>query len=415
MKIKLNLINIALILSAIFIFTIAVLIAIISTSSRKPVAAFYGISEKNQKQIVSILQTTHVRKNKKSLPFEIVTLDSSVSLERALKNNKKPDLIFVENGLNKNYAAELSKKKHSGTSITLLDGMTSSIKQIVEADNETIYAVPLLIDNCELDVNLEKFYSSNIKELNVLSDLEKLSKITKSSTPFPLVFAGAEDNQLINFFGALTEAVSGPEALNSARNKIYAKISEGKVSQNDFYDCLSELTSPEGELYESYKIVKNWIAMGLLPKNIFSITVKDISAFMSSNLTTAAFMTLSDHREIERDVISKYSSVYYPSVSMNVNRNFTAPVIFAVPVSKDKVVHKAISLMANELQAKLSAATGLAPVQANCPVPDIQADNVRYWIAASGMPLTPLASSLFVSKQQKNAFAEALRSLLRQP
>lgn len=413
MKLKINFKSIILLISAFLLILFAALILLVSISSKKPVAAFYGISERNQKQIVSVLQTTHTRKNKNSLPFEIVTLDSSISLERALKKSKKADLLFIEGGLNKNYAEKLSEKKSGGISVSLLNGMTSSIKQLVEEKKQKIYSVPLLIDNYELDVNLEKFYSSNIKQLNVLSDLEKLAKVTKSSTPSPIVFAGADDERLINFFGALIEAVSGSETLNSARTKISNKIAEGKVSQNDFYDLLTGLTGSRGELNDTFKILKNWQNQGLLPKNITSITTKDISAFLQADLSTAAFMTLSDHREIDRDIISNYSSVYYPAVQQNVPRSFTSPVIFAVPLSKDKVSQKAVYKLSDELQTKLSAATGLAPVQANCPVPDVQADNVRYWVAASGTPVTPFAQSLFVSKQQQNSFAEALRSLLR--
>ena len=413
MKLKINFKSIILLISAFLLILFAALILLVSISSKKPVAAFYGISERNQKQIVSVLQTTHTRKNKNSLPFEIVTLDSSISLERALKKSKKSDLLFIESGLNKDYAEKLSEKKSGGISVSLLNGMTSSIKQLVEEKKQKIYSVPLLIDNYELDVNLEKFYSSNIKQLNVLSDLEKLAKVTKSSTPSPIVFAGADDERLINFFGALIEAVSGSETLNSVKIKISNKIAEGKVSQNDFYDLLTGLTGSKGELNDTFKILKNWQNQGLLPKNITSITTKDITAFLQADLSTAAFMTLSDHREIERDIISNYSSVYYPAIQQNVPRSFTSPVIFAVPLSKDKVSQKAVYKLSDELQTKLSAATGLAPVQANCPVPDVQADNVRYWVAASGTPVTPLAQSLFVSKQQQNSFAEALRSQLR--
>ena len=412
MKLKINFKCIILLISAFLLVLFAALILIVSISSKKPVAAFYGISERNQKQIVSVLQTTHTRKNKNSFPFEIISLDSSISLERALKKSKKADLLFIEGGLNKDYAEKLSERKSGGISVSLLNGMTSSIKQLVEEKKQKIYSVPLLIDNYELDVNLEKFYSSNIKQLNVLSDLEKLAKVTKSSTPSPIVFAGADDERLINFFGALIEAVSGSETLNSAKIKISNKIAEGKVSQNDFYDLLTGLTGSKGELNDTFKILKNWQNQGLLPKNITSITTKDITAFLQADLSTAAFMTLSDHREIERDIISNYSSVYYPALQQNVPRSFTSPVIFAVPLSKDKVSQKAVYKLSDELQTKLSAATGLAPVQANCPVPDVQADNVRYWVAASGTPVTPLAQSLFVSKQQQNSFAEALRSLL---
>ena len=87
--------------------------------------------------------------------------------------------------------------------------------------------------------------------------------------------------------------------------------------------------------------------------------------------------------------------------------------MLGISLSKDKVSRAAIEKFANELQSQLSFSTGLAPVQANCPVPDVQSDDVRYWVAASNEPLPALADSLFASKSQKASFAEALRNFLR--
>ncbi len=414
MKLKLNLKTIVMGISGAIVLLIAILMIILSVASRKPVAAFYGISERNQAEITDVLQKTHSRKNKNSLPFEIITLDNNISLERALKKSKKVDLLFVYNGLNLEYAANHSAKKKLSFSQDILKGMTSSVREATQVVNGMIPAVPLLIDNYEVDVSLDKFHSSRVKNINVLSDLEKLAKITKSSTPAPIIFPAGEDAELINLFGALTEAISGKQTWESAKNKIAKQVASGKVSQNNFYDTLVKLSAEGGEYHDTVSTLREWYKLGIIPKNVYSMNSRDIKAFMSSDLTTATFITLSQHREMERNIVIKYSSVYYPAVHSNVERNFTAPIIFAVPMSKDPVAKKAITQMANELQATLSAKTGLGPTQANCSVPDIQADDVRYWVAASNTPLPALSDALFVNKQQKNAFAEALRSILRQ-
>lgn len=412
MKLKLNLKTIVMGISGAIVLLIAILMIILSVASRKPVAAFYGISERNQEKIVEVLQTTHVRKNRKSLPFEIITLDNSISLERALRKSKKPDLLFIYNGLNQEYASNLAAKRKTGLPQSTINGMTSSIRAITPSNNNQINAVPLLIDNYEVDVNVSKFHSSNIKEINVFGDMEALSKMTKSSTPAPIVFAGAEDDELINIFGAITEAVSGKNNWEDGKNKISALIASGKTTYNDFYRVLEELSEEGGAYNKSVSTFRNWSKMEILPKNIYDTKSKDVKAYMSAELTTSAFITLSAHREIERNVITKYSSVYYPSTTLNVERNFTAPVIFAVPLSKDPVVHKSITMLSDELQTLLSAKTGLAPTQANCGTPDVQADDVRYWVAASGTPLPALSSALFVNKQQMHSFAESLRNIL---
>ena len=141
--------------------------------------------------------------------------------------------------------------------------------------------------------------------------------------------------------------------------------------------------------------------------------MRDIKAFMNNNLCSASIMTLSEHRTFDRNIISQYSSTFLPATEKDINRAFSSPVIMAVSLSKDKVARNAIEKLANELQTSLSMKTGLAPVQANANVPDIQADDLRYWIAASSAPLPALSDALFTTKQQKAAFADAIRTVLK--
>ena len=159
---------------------------------------------------------------------------------------------------------------------------------------------------------------------------------------------------------------------------------------------LKELFADGNAYCETYKLLKSWSQKEILPKNIYQ-----------------TFQNLSEHRTFERPVIAKYTSVYIPAETETSVRFFTSPVILGISLSKDKIARAAIEKLSNEFQSQLSFATGLAPVQANCSVPDVQADDVRYWVAASDEPLPALADWIFTTKGQKNAFAEALRNLLR--
>ena len=175
---------------ALIVFLIALSLAIIGISSHRPTAAFYGISESTQKQIEKVLQSTAAKKKGRFLPFNIVTLDDSVSLENALKK-QKADIVFVYRGKNSDFAANRAVKKHTVFDIELLRGMTTSARKTAFLENEKVAAVPLLIDNFELDVNAEKFQASNVKTLSTLGDSEKFARITKSSTPWPIIFRPA--------------------------------------------------------------------------------------------------------------------------------------------------------------------------------------------------------------------------------
>ena len=51
-------------------------------------------------------------------------------------------------------------------------------------------------------------------------------------------------------------------------------------------------------------------------------------------------------------------------------------------------------------------------MHARCHVPDIYSDDVRFWIAASQVPTTPLGDSAFTSQQKKEAVADCLRNYI---
>lgn len=381
--------------------------------SRKPVAAFYGIPENAQNGITSVLQQTHTRRNKKSVPYEIVTLNDAVDLKSALKSTKKPDILFINTGLNADYAASVSAAKKTGFGAEILDGMTTSIKASAPTAKGLITGVPLLIDNYEIDVQVEPFTKSGIDSVVVWNDMSRLAKKLKTPSIIPILFAAENDESLINFFGALVESTSGVQAWNSMVKKLTALSDSGKTTFSAYEELVNQMKQEDGELFKAATLVQSWKKEGFIPNNISQISFRDIYTYMSANLTPIAFMTLSQHRTIEYKTISKFSSIYYPSVNANAERYFTSPVILAVPLSRDKVARNSIRLLSNSMQTLLCSRTGLAPVQANCSTPDKQSDDVRYWVAASNKPLPALSDAAFTKKTERNAFASALRKLLK--
>ncbi len=413
MKIKLSLKNIVLSVSVLIVITILIAITILGIKNKKPTAVFYGISERNVSEITKVLQSTYSRKNKK-LPYNIIVLNSKESLESALKKAKKADLLFMYNGANAEYAASLNKKRHLGFDATILDEMSSSIRNCVLVSDEKISCVPLLIDHYEVDVNLSKFTSSGIPAIETLSDLELLATKTKSSTMAPIVIPVGNAYDFVNIFGALVEATSGTQAYLNAASKIRNNISQGKISQAEFQKLISEMDSQGSELYAALSLLKKWIAIEILPKNLLQLSNDDIKNFMSSNLTAISFMNLSQHRTFERETISKFSSIFIPpaDISMNSNRRLCAPVILAIQLKKNKTVKNSVQKMATSLQGELSMKTGLAPVARSSRIPDKQADDVRYWVASSGTPVYGF-SELFVNESTRTSFANALKSFLK--
>lgn len=411
MKIKLTLKSFVISASLAMVAVIIVAFSILAAVTYKPVAAFYGISEKNQEAIVSVLQRS-VKTGKKSVPFKIVTLDDNLSLEKALKKSKA-DLLFVEKGLNCEYAQKKAEKRHTGLSETVLDGMISHVVKAAPLSKGKVTAVPLLMDNYELIVNLEKYNASSVDKLVTIEEAENLAKITKSSTPYRFVFASGDDKEFIDIFGAFVELTAGKEAYDSAVNKIRQNIASGKSSFNSYVELINELSMNGGEFSEAVALLSKWKQAEILPKNISNIQLRDIKSFAASNLCTMAVISLSDHRSFDRSIISQYGSTFIPSLKEGDKRSFCVPLIMGLPLSKNKTVQTALYKLADGLQSDLSFSTGLAPVQSKVAVPDVQADDVRFWVAASETPSVPLSSALFVTKQQRAVFAEALRMVIR--
>lgn len=418
MNTKINFPKVILFTTAGIIILLALSFAVLAIASRKPTAAFYGISERNQKNIEAVLQTTHTRRNKKSLPYNIVTLNSSVSLQKALKNVKKPTLLFINNGLNAEYAIKLAAKSRTGVNESVLSGMTNSVRRtaVVSAGaaKDKVLALPLLMDNYEIDISNVKFQPEVIEKVFTIDDLERVAKMSKSSTRAPIIFASADDEIFLNVFGAFVEAVSGREKFDSAVEKIRSSISVGKSSRAAFVSLLTELCANDGEFYETVQLFKKWEQMGIFPKNYLMFQQKDVNAYMiSDNLNAVVIMSLSKHRSIERTVIAKYTSSFIPASTARGDRNFTAPVIYGIMLKKDKVAKQSLELLAGDLQTQLCTKTGLAPVLARCGVPDRQSDDVRYWVAATNVPLPAFSDAAFTNKPNRATFAEALRSILR--
>ena len=414
MKVKLNLKNIILISSGLLILLLILGISILALANKKPVAAFYGISERNVEKISSVLQSTHTRKNKKAA-YNIVVLESNISLENALKKAKRPDILFIYNGKNADFAESYSKKKNISFSKDILEGMSSSVIKSVNSKNEKVYKVPLLIDNCEVDVNRGAFNKSKVKEIRVLADVEKFAQKIKKDYVAPIVFAGSDNYEFVNFFGALTESVSGIDTLKQATNKLNEFTNSKNLNYIEFNKAVKEMLLVGGEFFETAELLKKWYKEGLIPSNVYKMNSRDVKSFMEQNLCGVSFITLSEHRTVKQRTIEGYTSVYYPSVSENVERTFSAPIIMAIPYSKNKIALDSVKKLAGvEYQEKLSVQTGLAPVQKNCSIPDRQADDVRYWVAASETPYVGLAEAAFTSDYTRKLFAETLRMYLQQ-
>ena len=139
----------------------------------------------------------------------------------------------------------------------------------------------------------------------------------------------------------------------------------------------------------------------------------DINSYIQQRVTKSFFTTLSVHRTYDINAVSRFSTIYVPSKNEASLRHFTATTTYAVPLTPNQNVEFIVEqLVETETQSTLSQTTGLAPVLANCRTPDQQADDARYWIAATNAPLAGLSHEADLSESELNRLADEVRVLV---
>ncbi len=387
----------------------ALCFTVLLCTKRSTSIAFYGIEENSKNSIQTCIEDW-AKENKIKVSF--FTLDDSKALKRQTLSLKKADLIFTTSGAGVKTAKNSSSKK-AGFDPQLLNEMTTSMKTsaFLSDDNSLVKALPVLAGNFELSIYLTAFKNSGMSSLASWSDLETFIKKEKRNLTGPLIFAGADSTTFLDLLGALTEAFDGTAEYKKAVELMHS-FADGKLKATELAEQLcSSYNSP---LYTSAKQISEWYKNGFLNRDSFNLTQKDINAFMKSRLASAVFMSLSDHRTVESNTIRLFSSIYLPSAIEPGSRAFTAPLIYAVPMEKNsKLMQLSVFLASSQGQEKLSRACGLAPVLSHCKTPDRQADDVRYWLAATNAPLAGLSREADLSKKQKDELAKELAAKIK--
>lgn len=409
---------------ALILLTMAALLGLISYKNGKPHIAFYNVEEPVQETILEILNSNRLENKKK--PYEKTVLDKNIPLSCQQKAFKNCTLIFAQADYD---FAEFcaSSKKVKKLSINLLDGMPSTIQKFVPATatasiqsmsfQNQIPFVPILFDFYQIDVNYQAFKEEGIN-INTWDDFSKFLNARIPQNPAPLFFAGNDEKNFLAICGMLAEALSSnndaPQKYedfcrnlyNACKSDFKTQDSNSSLEQNlnqnsnnqNLRAVLENECVPNGFLYEALKQIALLIKNKNLSSSTFHLSPQELNFYLENSLSVSAFLTLSEHRKIDRKIIGQYSSIYCPSTQDRISRKFVAPCIctasLKAPLKNKAEIQKELNLLSNLKQTELSTKTGLCPVQKNSSVADHQADDVRYWIAASDGPLMPLYAAL---------------------
>ena len=406
MKIQFNKKTVSLI--AVITLLLAVIIGIFVP--KKQIIAFYDLSEFEVSGLKRALeaQGQDVFNPKK---FKYIEYDNSLALEKQL--SRKPSILFARGGSEFNRTITATGTKTNLVLTGDLSGLTSSMKGLVLARDKNIAAVPVLSSNMEIAVNMNLYRRSRMTTISTWSDIEKFAEISKNREKAGIMFDCKNADNFLDMTGALIESFDGRDAYHQAVKIINDTVAEsstfnsGKIVQN--------LMTLEGSpLNTTVQTLKRWDKKGLLLSGTFNAAQTDVNSFMKNDNVSLTFITLSTHRQIPRDTIERYTSIYLPSDIAPSLRAFTAPAVYAAAFKKNKkTVTLFNALISKEGQEKLCAQTGFAPVLAQCKTVDRQADDARYWVAATNPPLQGLSRDITLTAEQKEDLSKSIQAAVR--
>lgn len=361
---------------AVIVLILTAFIVFMSLRQKTIVVAFRGIPEKSQTAIEKAIEQYMANQKDavKGLSVKVVTLDNLLPVESQLNQKPRPDLFISYAGKATNKAVKLSQEKEAGISLECLNDMPNSVRKSAKVEKDFTFSVPLLIDHYEL----------------------ALSRSPSGEHPF--LFYGSDNRTLLTLAGSIAESTFGGEAVMQLAS-----------------DCALKDVATIPMMQDIAEIIGNAIISGKMSLSMLNLVEKEMDIYMQNVTPDAVYMSLSFHRTLPYDAVKKYDATFFPAKHRD--RMLTAPIIYGVPLSSKKRITTVLNgilcnLTSYDSQSFLAKESGLAPVHAHATTPDIQGDDVRYWVAATKAPLATLADAAFETDAELNKAAETFRTMI---
>ena len=389
-----------------------------SAASESNLIAFYRVPEKVQTAVIDLVNKKAETENK---TFEALLLDNSKSLESQSKIIKKCScLIYTNDSVSEKFlnttALPVDLSVAGGFPSSIVNSL--KIEENTSKSEKTVKIIPFLYDFYEIDINYPLYTKAGIDSVDVWEDLIVCAYKEKPLTPAPMLLPFATDAEFLNCVGMIAEALCGYEEYEKMieefriASEAEASVEESEADFTSLHRVLETLTAEDKILGSTLEEIKSLLRSGIIPRNALTFSDEDVFFYMDNELSGVNFTKLSQHRKVSKQAANHLISVYCPSVEATPERKFSADCICVSALKKNKNALRFVGLLSDDWQNELATKTGLAPVQKNSLVPDHQADDVRFWLAASKGPVLPLARVFFTPEQQQFA-ATYLRTALK--
>jgi len=368
---------------------LAAIVAFSLMATRKPLVVLYGLSD----PAIAAIE----REAGPSFRFMVIGGDKPISARK--RDISKADLVFMRDG---KAASEVGANAVAPDE-SVLALMPSAMREAGKSGTRR-YGLPILFDHFEIDWNVSLIGGRGLAKPNTLTELVKVSNAIKGKNLWPIVCAGGNDEDLLDFAGALVISESGLDAYE----QLVTAASEGKP--------FAELVKSTA-LKKSLDTLIDWRKSGIIHPEWFRMKSADVQAFMQMDYSCFFAMSLSSHRLLDHKIAEKVLTIDFPTDRKELDRGILAPAIVAIEprhgMPGNGAAHRfAATLAQGTAQADISGGSGLAPANSNATAADKQADDARFWVAASRKPFPDPATAALSDPSARAALAAAIRQYL---
>ena len=351
--------------------------------------AFYGLSD----EYVKILQDIIPVEEKINLKMDVIS-EGSFDLATV---KEKYDMLFTWKG-------EVTDTLEASS-----EEIPSKILELMPSSLRNKKCVPILLDHCELAYNIKVVQSTTENIPSSFPSFLNYLNMAKNYVFSPFFCNGGDNRILIDFIGNLVEANGGVDS--------YKMFVEELRNGTDFEELLDkELGTAKVTLRSVLEMLKSWPNEGLTHPAWFNGQQNDLLYFAQEDHVGVFFTFLHEHRNIPYDTISKYEAFLMPPVSSTTEYGIIAPAISCMLLTENSNCKRYLAeFFTEDTQTRLSDLTKLAPVHSRAQAYDRQADDVRFWAAASpGGALPDLYLAAFQRDQKGFVdFAQKCRNFIK--
>ncbi|OHE64458.1 MAG: hypothetical protein A2001_02230 [Treponema sp. GWC1_61_84] len=359
-----------------------------------PLAALVDVDPGTVRLIAELIEE---RSRSGGSAFEMAEFADWAELEA--RGAPKPDLVLGADGV----------ALRTGAYRELADAPERSIPSSLRKtgfDGKRRYAFPLQFDHFEIVYQRRRFAAAGLVVPRDLAELENAAAALSGPNFAPILVAGGETDDMLQFVGAMIEAMGGIEAYRAATAALAVSGDPGSVLDRELVRGL--------RLRDVLEKLLDWRKRGLLNASWFRLTANDFASLIESDRCAVACLELSYHRTLPTAVMERFAVGYFPAADAGARRALqSVALVGAVPAKAahaDAARALLYALAAPEAQTRLAEASGLAPAAAAAGASDSQATDTRFWLASLQGAMVDLGRAVRDTRAGRDELAAAFRA-----